>query len=132
MRSGCLFDPDPLGICEEILPRRHLRVAILPADEVNEFLPVWFTTLACKYNIETVTPHNQHALPADAVVKVLFIPCVKHQRMIELLGTTLQEIGGSPHEVRIQAPRSIWAEKRETNGCRPGLILLRTTGSEAA
>jgi hypothetical protein len=68
---------DPLGICEEVLPRRHLRVAILPAQEINEFLVVWFTTLARKYNIETVTPHNRHALPAEAVVKVLFIPCVE-------------------------------------------------------
>jgi hypothetical protein len=75
--GGCFFDPDPLGISKEALPRRSLRVAIFPAQEINELLVVRLTTLARKNNIETVTPHNWHALPAEAVVKVLFIPWVE-------------------------------------------------------
>src|SRR6202044_1092159 len=51
--SGCLFDSDPFGISKKVLPRRSLRVAIFPAQEINEFLVVRPTTLARKHNIET-------------------------------------------------------------------------------
>jgi hypothetical protein len=63
-----------LGIGKKVLPRRSLCVAVLPAQQINEFLVVWLTTLARKHNIETVTPYDRHALLAEPVVKVLFIP----------------------------------------------------------